>query len=710
MPRQVKKQLDIIKQAYESSNDGWYDWYIQTGKIYVSKRWLEIIGIDQNDTMKNVSLWYNSVHPDDRDETIQLLNDHLDGSTDSYSSIHRLKHIDGHWVWVFDRGKVIERNKEGLPIRMTGFHSDVSVYRTLSNQLVDSKKELEYRVSFEEIINTISSGFINISTSRINSAIQESLGMVGKFMQVDRAYIFIIDHEQKTMSNCHEWCAEGVEPQKDNLFDIPLEAMPWWLDRMQNNESIVYPVVKDMPDEAAMERDTLLLQSIRSVIVVPMFKGDLLVGFVGYDAVKQARSWNATDEKLLRSLATTLMNVINLQQVQTELELLRSGLEQLVEDKTRELSEQASLLLAKDRELNTLWNAIHHSANGIVITDASRKIIYYNQAFCNFSGYNSSELIGKTPGILKSNKHNQDFYNDLYSTLNSRKTWKGQFINKRKDGSLYTEENVITPILDENGSIINYIAIKQDITLEQLLKTESERNEKLRALGTLAGGIAHDFNNILQIIQSYSELMSISIQEGNYNHSYFDQIAIATKKGKKLIDSILTFSSQENKPLEDKDITTLTIQTIETIRPLYTNRAVLTTRIEDCGIIPVNPLQFQQVLINLINNSADAVMDDNEINIQLERKKVKCESRNSEVEVVQLTVTDKGTGMTQETLERLYEPFFTTKPVGTGTGLGMPMVLGIVENHGGRIFVDSATGKGTTIRVNFPVSRDELCI
>ncbi len=142
---------------------------------------------------------------------------------------------------------------------------------------------------------------------------------------------------------------------------------------------------------------------------------------------------------------------------------------------------------------------------------------------------------------------------------------------------------------------------------------------------------------------------------------------------------------------------------MQTILPVYKKRININAEIEDCGKIPLNSIQYQHILINLIDNASDASAAGKDVDIRLERKKIKNDGNTGKTEVVELTVTDKGKGMNQDELDRLFEPFFTTKPVGEGTGLGMPMVKGMVDNHKGEINVESTPGIGTIITIRFPV-------
>lgn len=161
---------------------------------------------------------------------------------------------------------------------------------------------------------------------------------------------------------------------------------------------------------------------------------------------------------------------------------------------TRDISERKR----SEESLKRLFTAVEHAGESILITDPTGKILYANPAFAETTGYSVNEAIGETAAILKSGKHDRDFYEDMWSTIQKGDVWRGRFRNKRKDGSLYDETATISPIKDEAGRMVNYVMVGRDVTSEIRLQKQLMHAQKMEAIGTLAGGIAHDFNNLLQ--------------------------------------------------------------------------------------------------------------------------------------------------------------------------------------------------------------------
>jgi two-component system cell cycle sensor histidine kinase/response regulator CckA len=359
--------------------------------------------------------------------------------------------------------------------------------------------------------------------------------------------------------------------------------------------------------------------------------------------------------------------------------------------------------------------AIEQSAEGVIITNADGTIEYVNPGLERITGYSRDELIGQTPRILKSGEQGTEFYRRLWETIKAGNIWSGRFINRRKDGRLYHEDATITPVKDASGKIVNFVAVKRDITENLDLSKQLLQAQKMEAVGTLAGGVAHDFNNILQVALGYSEL--ILADEGLPQHYRADlqKINESSRRGADLVQRLLTFSRKtEVKPL-----------------PLNLNRRVIEVRkmlertipkmielqlhlAEDLATINADATQMDQILMNLAVNARDAMPEGGRLlietsNVVLDEDYATSHLNAKTGQYVLLTFADSGSGMDKETLEHIFEPFYTTKGVGEGTGLGLAMVYGIVQQHGGHIECYSEPGEGTTFKIYFPaiVSNEE---
>lgn len=355
--------------------------------------------------------------------------------------------------------------------------------------------------------------------------------------------------------------------------------------------------------------------------------------------------------------------------------------------------------------------AMSQVGEAVVITDPEGRIEYVNPAFTEITGYSPEEVIGRNPHILNSGKHSQEFYQELWDTIQSGESWSGQFVNKRKDGEFYTEDAVISPVKDSRGHIINYVAVKRDITEQLQLEEELRQSQKMEAVGQLAGGIAHDFNNLLTIINGYTSILS-SQPLPDETQALVSSIEHAGQRAAELTNQLLAFSRKQK--LEPQTI--YPDKLIKKIVPML-NRLLaedIDIRIETNANetqIMVDPGQLEQVILNLALNARDAMKKGGRLNITSDVSTylelpllMQEEFKTDSADYYCLTVSDTGTGMKTELLEKIFEPFFTTKPEGQGTGLGLSTVYGIVKQSGGAIDVESQPGEGTTFTLYFPES------
>jgi PAS domain S-box-containing protein len=362
-----------------------------------------------------------------------------------------------------------------------------------------------------------------------------------------------------------------------------------------------------------------------------------------------------------------------------------------------------------EENLRRLISAINHTSEAIVITDIEGSIQYTNPAIERVTGYTAEEVLGQNPRLFKSGKQDEAFYRHLWQTILGGETWRGRMTNKRKDGSLYAEETVISPVLNDAGDAANFVAVKRDITAEIQMEERLRQSQKMEAIGALAGGIAHDFNNILFPIMGMSELLLQDLPSESPEHANARAIYSAGKRGSELIKQILAFSRQS----EGKKIPTHIQQIVKEVIKL--SRSTIPSSIEishqvqaDCGLVIADPIQIHQIVMNLITNAYHAV-EHNRGSISIQLKETCLESDDLVGRPIVpgryalLIVSDTGTGIDPTVKDKIFEPYFTTKALGKGTGLGLSTVYGIVNQHNGDITVKSEVGMGAAFKVYLPL-------
>ncbi len=357
-----------------------------------------------------------------------------------------------------------------------------------------------------------------------------------------------------------------------------------------------------------------------------------------------------------------------------------------------------------------LATAIEQAAEAVVITDPEGIINYVNPAFERITQYSKEEAIGQTPRILKSGQHDEAFYRTLWETITDGRAWTGSFVNRKKDGALYREDATISPVKSPSGSIVNYVAVKRDITRETELQQQLLQAQKMEAVGTLAGGVAHDFNNLLQVVFGYTQMLMSKKPKDSAEWQSLSKIASAAKRGAELVKGLLAFSRRT--PTSPRLLNlNLVVQETKTLLERTIPRMIrIDLKLEqDAPMIYADPSQVEQILMNLALNARDAIDESGILTIESGAAELDEEfcrehfgARPGRYAV--LTVSDTGHGMDQETLTHIFEPFYTTKEIGKGTGLGLAMVYGIVKQHEGYIACESTPGVGTTFRVFFPVA------
>jgi PAS domain S-box-containing protein len=361
-----------------------------------------------------------------------------------------------------------------------------------------------------------------------------------------------------------------------------------------------------------------------------------------------------------------------------------------------------------EEQLRKLSTAVTQSPTSVMITNLKGNIEYVNPRFTEVTGYTLAEVQGRNPRILKSGETPPEEYRNLWTTITGGGEWRGEFHNRKKDGSLFWELAFISPVRDASGVITHFLGIKEDITQRKDLEEQYRQAQKMEAIGQLAGGVAHDFNNILQAMVGYSSLLLDRLPEHDETHGYAEEIAQSADRAAILTRQLLTFSRRQILEMEDLDLNDVVQALIKMIaRIIGEDIAIEVLQGRRLGLVHADRGQIEQVLLNLCVNARDAMPAGGSVTIETENlamDKAYCDAHAwaSPGRYVLLSVTDSGCGMDAETQARIFEPFFTTKEVGKGTGLGLATVYGIVRQHQGMIQVYSEMGKGTTFKVYLP--------
>jgi PAS domain S-box-containing protein len=365
------------------------------------------------------------------------------------------------------------------------------------------------------------------------------------------------------------------------------------------------------------------------------------------------------------------------------------------------------LRLSKE-EWESSFNAIEDL---VTIQDKDLRILRANRAAAAYLGVGVENLVGKycyevllgTTDICDNCPEVKTLRDGLHHT---------GIVKQNHTGRVFLIST--SAIHDEFGEIKNIVHVAKDITVQKELEEELYQARKMEAIGTLAGGIAHDFNNILTSVLGYAELLRDDIIKGRATKDKVDMVLKGALRARDLVSQILTFSRKTlQKPLPLKPHLIIN----ESLKLL---RSSLPTTIEirqvidkESRMIVADPTKLQQVLMNLCTNALEAMGKQKGIltvtlrDIELTRHDLLSDKNLRPGAYVELSVSDNGRGIEDTNLKRIFEPYFTTRGLGRGTGLGLALVHGIVRDHGGLIKVETEIGKGTTFRVFFPAVREK---
>jgi PAS domain S-box-containing protein len=353
--------------------------------------------------------------------------------------------------------------------------------------------------------------------------------------------------------------------------------------------------------------------------------------------------------------------------------------------------------------------ALNAAANAIVITDRDGIIRSANTAFTRLTGYTEAEAVGRRPGdLLSSGTHDGEFFRQFWETIVAGNVWRGEITNRRKGGSHYIEEMVVTPVKDASGVITHFVAIKEDLTQRRELERQLRHAQKMEAVGQLAGGVAHDFNNLLTVILSYAAFARSALPLNDPIRKDILEIESTAKRAADLTRQLLTFGRRSVVSPKPLDLNAVVKGAYPLLRRSIGEDVELVTMLADeLGTVMADPVQIEQVLLNMTVNARDAMPQGGIITIETANRTLDAAYASRHVLVppgsyVALSISDTGTGLSQDAEEHLFEPFFTTKPTGKGTGLGLATCFGIVRQCSGWIIPYSEPGAGTTFKVLLP--------
>ncbi len=540
-----------------------------------------------------------------------------------------------------------------------------------------AQRDLRDRVTLETAIGSVSSRFLSTDAADVSAAVEDALASLGSALKVDRAFLATCGRD-RVSTRTHEWCAPGVVSFRSQMQRLPMDSLPWFFGRLEAGEPVHVPSLESLPSEAAAERAILSRQGVRSRIALPLTENGRLTGYLVLDNMSESRSWSDERAGLLTVFGEVLAVAV------------RRG--------------------KSETEVAKLTMAVTNSPAATVITDAEGTIEYVNPRFRELSGYSASELIGSNPRILKSGVMDDSVYTEQWRAITDGEDWRGEFVNKRKDGTHYVVQASISPVRDSAGDI-HFVCVQEDITplkvAEEALREAADVAQTAnRAKSDFLATMSHEIRTPMNAIIGMAELLDETPLDDEQQR-YVRIFRSAGDSLLTLINDVLDLSKIEAGHFEVDsrafDIEQLVEETADILASRARDKNVeLLVDIEPGTSTTVqgDPDRVRQVLVNLIGNALKFTETGH---VLVSAAPVVSGGNPS----VRLGVTDTGIGIAKEKVETIFEAFTqadssTTRTYG-GTGLGLTISRRLVELMGGHLTATSAVGEGSTFSFVLPV-------
>jgi len=366
-----------------------------------------------------------------------------------------------------------------------------------------------------------------------------------------------------------------------------------------------------------------------------------------------------------------------------------------------------------DPDLNdrggVFFAAIEMTRMPMILTDPNRDdnpIVFANKAFLDLTGYEEEEILGRNCRFLQGAQTDRNAVSELRDAVQSKSAIALELLNYRRDGTPFWNAVFIGPVYDTDGHLRYFFASQLDVTRRRNTEQNYRQAQKMESIGQLTAGLAHDFNNLLQVVNGNLELVAAT-QDPERVKRYVAAAQSAAERGAKLTRQLLAFARKTRLEPRPVDLTQLVSEFSELMESAVNRQVEIHLSLRR-GLAPVvvDADQLEMALLNVVNNARDAMPDGGLVTVSTLPLRLDDDAADRDLppgDYIVLQVEDQGQGMSADVLERAAEPFFTTKGVGKGTGLGLAMASGFVRQSGGRLEIDSEAGRGTTIRMMFPV-------
>lgn len=387
--------------------------------------------------------------------------------------------------------------------------------------------------------------------------------------------------------------------------------------------------------------------------------------------------------------------------------LNRQRVEKAYEELKREMEERRKL----QEQFRKQASLLDKARDAIIVSDLEHRISYWNKSASRLYSWTAEEALGRTmPELICKDI---TVYSRAFAELMRNGEWVGELQQTRKDGRSLTVEARWTLVCDAHDCPNSILAINTDVTEQRRLEQQFFRTQRMESIGTLAGGIAHDLNNVFTPITMSIELLKRKVVDEKA-HDILDTIASSTRRGADMVKQVLSFARGMEGRRIHVQLKHIINDIVKMCRDTFPKQIQTQANFEDgLWTLEGDPTQLHQVLLNLCVNARDAMPDGGQLTVTAKNLVLDEQAAAQHLDAkpgphIVIQVEDNGTGMPREVIDRIFDPFYTTKEIGKGTGLGLSTSLSIVKSHGGFIRVESEPRKGTRFVVYLPAQTTGL--
>lgn len=667
--RQRAQSEDRLTLATDAASIGVWDWDLKADQWYASPVYCSMLGYPPDKGASDRAVWLQRLHPEDRAAVSAKIQAAIANHGVSYEYEARMQHADGRYRWIHVVGRVLAVDEGGQATRLVGVRMDVT-----------ERKLAELRVQHLNRVYAVLSRIneIIVREKDRHAMLEAACRIAVEKGQFRLAWIGLVsdgEEEMRVMAHCAA-AGDGKDGDGDGA-DLILGAMRGGGRQVCNDIAV--------DSRTAGWRDVAAKNGYRAMASLPLTtKGkevgtfNLYAGEVGF--------FDADELWLLDELAIDISFALEVHDAEVERHRMELALRES-EDRFRQLAENIQ---------EVFW-----------MTDpARRQFLYISPAYEKLWGRSCTSLYEMPDQWLGAVHHgDRPRIAEAIVTKQTRGDYDERYRIVLPDGTVRWIHDRAYPVRDSTGQVLRLVGTAEDITEARQLEEQLRQSQRMEAIGQLAGGVAHDFNNILAAIMMQADL-AISLVDGTRGaHDLLTDIKAATERAANLTRQLLAFSRRQVMQPRMVNLNDVVTSLTKMLARIVGEDVVLQVTLHPQPLLTrADAGMLDQVLLNLVVNARDAMPSGGRLTIETSERLLTLEHGSalpdaSPGRYLCVSVADTGTGIEQQHLARIFEPFYTTKDPSKGTGLGLATAFGIVKQHGGWLVVDSEVGRGSTFEV-----------